>query len=137
METMFNIVEEIIKQQREYTEKTLAEMITKYDFIVGSMECKHKLMEILPNEANVIVCSQYIASPTMIYAVKKFDITDLLSEPQPKIGRWIYNKNLTTHYGDVYICSECGERCIESCYERIEKLPDFCPKCHTKMEVKE
>jgi hypothetical protein len=54
---------------------------------------------------------------------------------QPKIGRWVYNKNLSTHYGDVYICSECGERCLESCYDHIDKLPDFCPKCHTKMEV--
>lgn len=57
--------------------------------------------------------------------------------PQPKMGRWVYNKNLSTHYGDVYTCSECGERCLESCYERIEKLPDFCPKCHAKMGVEE
>lgn len=72
-------INEIIRQQREYTERTLAEIITKYDFIVGSIECKHKLMEVLPEGANII-CSPYIASPTMIYAIKKFDIIDLLVE---------------------------------------------------------
>ena len=38
-------------------------------------------MEILPEGAS-IVCSPYIQSPTMIYAIKKFDITDLLADPQ-------------------------------------------------------
>ena len=66
--------------QREYKEQALAEIITKYDFIVGSIECKHKLMEILPEGAN-ITCSPYIESPTTIYAVKKFDVMDLLKEP--------------------------------------------------------
>ena len=57
--------------------------------------------------------------------------------PAEKVGQWIYNKNLSSYYGDVYICSECGCRCLESCYDHINKLPDFCPKCHTKMEVEE
>lgn len=73
------IFDEIIRQQKEHTERTLAEIITKYDFIVGSIECKHRLMEALPEGAN-IVCSPYIESPTMIYAIKKFDIMDLLIE---------------------------------------------------------
>lgn len=73
--------EEIIRQEMEYKERTLAEIITKYDFIVGSYECKHRLMEILPDGANVI-CSPYIENSTMIYAIKKFDITDLVFEPQ-------------------------------------------------------
>ena len=77
----FNQIEEIVRQQREYTEKTLAEIITKYDFVVGSKECKCRLMEILPEGANVI-CSPYITNPTMIYAIKKFDTMDLLFEPQ-------------------------------------------------------
>jgi hypothetical protein len=135
MDFINDVVNEIIRQQKEYTEKTLAEIITKYDFIVGSMECRHKLMEILPDEAKIIVCSQFITDPTTIYAVKKFDIKDLLSEPQPKIGHWVYNKNLSTGYGDVYTCSECDCRYKESCYDHINKLPDFCPNCHTKMEV--
>ena len=78
-----NVVNEFIRQQREYTERTLAEIITKYDFIVGSIECKAKLMEVLPEEAN-IVCSPYIESPTTIYAIKKFDTMDLLYEPQKR-----------------------------------------------------
>lgn len=73
--------EKFIRLQREYTEQTLAEIITKYDFIVGSNECKSKLMEVLPEGANVI-CSPYIESPTAIYAIKKFDVMDLLFEPQ-------------------------------------------------------
>ena len=77
MEVINNVIDEVIRQQREHTERTLAEIITKYDFIVGSKECKCKLMEILPEGANII-CSPYIESPTMIYAIKKFDTMDLL-----------------------------------------------------------
>lgn len=79
MDVINNAVNEIIRQQREHTERTLAEIITKYDFIVGSIECKAKLMEVLPEGAN-IVCSPYIASPTTIYAIKKFNTMDLLTE---------------------------------------------------------
>lgn len=78
-----NVVEEmekIARLQREYTEQMLAKIITKYDFVVGSQECKAKLMAVLPEGASVI-CSPYIESPTMIYAIKKFDVMDLLSEP--------------------------------------------------------
>lgn len=72
-----DVINEIIRLQREYTERTLAEIITKYDFFVGSKECKFKLMEILPEGANII-CSPYIESPTTIYAIKKFDTMDLI-----------------------------------------------------------
>lgn len=77
---MFEEIEKFIQLQREYKEQTLAEIITKYDFIVGSMECKHKLMKVLPEGANII-CSPYIESPTTIYAIKRFDTMDLLTEP--------------------------------------------------------
>lgn len=70
------MIDEIVRQQREHTEKTLAEIITKYDFIVGSKECKHKLIETLPEGASVVY-SPYIDDPTKIYAIKKFDIMDL------------------------------------------------------------
>ena len=75
-----NILEEVEKyycQQKEYEEQTLAEIITKYDFVVGSKECKHMLMEVLPEGANII-CSPFIDSPTTIYAIKKFDARDIL-----------------------------------------------------------
>ena len=71
------MIDEIVRQQREHTEKTLAEIITKYDFIVGSKECKHRLMEVLPEGANII-CSPYVKSPTIIYAIKKFDVMDFI-----------------------------------------------------------
>lgn len=79
------IIEEIVRFQRERKERTLAEIIEKYDFIVESEECKHRLMEILPEGANII-CTPYIESPTMVYAIKKFDIKDLLNEPQESEG---------------------------------------------------
>ena len=72
-------VEKLARLQKEYEEQMLAEIITKYDFIVGSIECKRKLMEVLPEGANII-CSPYIVDSTKIYAIKKFDITDLLTE---------------------------------------------------------
>ena len=77
---MFAEIEKFTRLQREYKEQTLAEIITKYDFIVGSKECKHRLMEVFPEGANII-CSSYIESPTMIYAIKKFDTADLIIDP--------------------------------------------------------
>lgn len=74
---IFEEIEKFTRLQREYKEQELAEIITKYDFIVGSKECKLKLMEVLPEGANII-CSPYIESPTMIYAIKKFDTMDLI-----------------------------------------------------------
>lgn len=79
--SMAEEIEKFARLQMEYKEQTLAEIITQYDFVVGSKECRCKLMEILPDGAKVI-CSPYIENPTMIYAIKKFVITDLLFEPQ-------------------------------------------------------
>lgn len=78
---IFEEVEKFARLQRECKEQTLAEIITKYDFVVGSKECKCKLMEVLQAGANIIY-SPYIESPTTIYAIKKFDIMDLLVKPQ-------------------------------------------------------
>jgi hypothetical protein len=81
IDDMFEGLEKIKRLQMERTEKALAEIITKYDFVLGSIECKHRLMEILPEGAN-IVCSPYIEDPTMIYAIKKFDLMDLIMGKQ-------------------------------------------------------
>ena len=72
-------INRFIRQQTEYTEKVLAEIIEKYDFLVGSKKTKHKLQEILPDGAN-IVYSPYIEDSTIAYVIKKFDIKDLFSE---------------------------------------------------------
>lgn len=80
IEDIQSIVNEIARQQAEYTERTLAEIITKYDFIVGSKECKGKLMDILPKGVKIIY-SPFVEDPTMIYAIKKFDVMDLFKEP--------------------------------------------------------
>lgn len=82
---IFPEIEKFIRSQRERKERDLAEIITKYDFVVGSKECKCKLMEILPEGANII-CSPYIESPTIIYAIKKFDTRDLLFVSQESEG---------------------------------------------------
>ena len=74
---IYEAIEKFTRLQREYEEQKLAEIIAKYDFIVGSKECKLKLMEVLPEGANII-CFPYIESPTTIYAIKKFDPTDLI-----------------------------------------------------------
>lgn len=88
MDIIDDLMEEVKRFNRlqmEYKEQTLAEIITKYDFVVGSKECKCRLMEILPEGAN-IVCSPYVESPTTIYAIKKFDTMDLLAEPNESEG---------------------------------------------------
>lgn len=81
IDNMFEEIEKFNRLQMEYKEQTLADIITKYDFIVSSIECKYKLMEVLPDGAN-IVCSSYIESPTTIYAIKKFDAMDLIMGTQ-------------------------------------------------------
>lgn len=80
IDEIFAEIEKLTRLQRENEERALAEIITKYDFIVGSKECKSKLLEILPKGANIIF-SPYIEDPITVYAIKKFNIMDLLIEP--------------------------------------------------------
>lgn len=75
IDNVFDAIREFERQVIEDREKALAEIIQKYDFVVGSKENYEKLREILPEDANIIF-SQYIENPTTIFAVKKFDIMD-------------------------------------------------------------
>lgn len=84
------MIDEFIRQQKEYTEKTLEEIITKYDFIVGSKECKSMLMEILPEGANIIY-SPYIENPTTVHVVKKFNAIDLMYGAQEKFSSSVFD----------------------------------------------
>ena len=77
---MFEEIEKLRKSIDEYTEQTLAEIITKYDFLVGSKELKGKLIEALPKDAKIIY-SPYIEDPTVVYAIKKFEVSSLFSTP--------------------------------------------------------
>lgn len=52
--------------------------ITKYNFIVGSIGYKQKLIKILPKEVNVVCLPYIVEDPTTIYIIKKFDIKDYL-----------------------------------------------------------
>ena len=80
IDEMLAEIKKLVCLQMEQKERALVEIITKYDFIVGSEECKFKLMEALPKGTNIIY-SPYIESPTTIYAIKKFDIMNLWIEP--------------------------------------------------------
>lgn len=77
IEDFYNQINEFQRQMLEEKERMLAEIITKYDFMVGSMELKGKLTEILPKEAN-IVYSPFIEDHTTVFVIKKFDIADLI-----------------------------------------------------------
>ena len=77
---MFEEMEKLRKSIDESTEQTLAEIITKYDFLVGSKELKGRLVEALPKDAKIIY-SPYIEDPTVVYAIKKFEISSLFSTP--------------------------------------------------------
>ena len=79
----YDFLDEIRKfheEQYKEREQELAEIIERYDFIVGSAELKGKLESILPDGAN-IVYSKYVESPTTIYAIKKFDTFDFSFKP--------------------------------------------------------
>lgn len=78
-------IKEFQRQRLEEREKILAEAITKYNFIVGSEDLKETLETGLLKGANIIY-SPYIEDSTSIFAIKKFDIMDLLIEPQERSG---------------------------------------------------
>ena len=48
------LIENFTRLTRELEEQVLTEIITKYDFFVGSKECKCRLLKILPDGANII-----------------------------------------------------------------------------------
>jgi len=113
-------IEKFTSLQRELKEQTLAEIITKYDFIVGSEECKFKLMEILPEGANIL-CTSYIDNSTTIFAIKKFDVMDLLNEPQKS-----EDKKKINPYEKCKTCGQNQESCC-GCPEvlKLERLQTF------------
>jgi len=83
--TTEDFVDKIERMLAEYEEKVLLEIVRKYDFYVGSMEAKHMLIEALPegavrDEASVIYSPYFINDPGKIYAIKKFDLTEFISE---------------------------------------------------------
>lgn len=70
-------IKEFQRLQEEERERTLTEIITKYDFIVGSKDLKETLETILPEDTN-IVYSPYIEDLTSVFAIKKFDMMNYL-----------------------------------------------------------
>ena len=76
----FEMIEKVIQECEERREKTLAEIVTRYDFLVGSEELKCRLIEALPKGAKIIY-SPFIEDPTVVYAIKKFEVSSLFSTP--------------------------------------------------------
>jgi len=74
-----NYISKFVEQEMEEREKELARLVSEYDFIVGSIECKRELIKVLPPKAN-IVYSPYVADRRTVYVIKKFDIADLISD---------------------------------------------------------
>lgn len=66
-------IKEFQRQQLEEKDKLLAEVITKYDFMVGSKDLKESLEKILPEGAKVAY-TPYIEDPTSVYLIKRFVI---------------------------------------------------------------
>lgn len=56
---------------------------------------------------------------------------DALNKPERKTGHWVYRPEWS-NYGDVWSCSECGEKTSQS----VMGKPRFkyCPMCDAKME---
>lgn len=98
MEITFEMIEKAIQEYEEQRKKELVEIIMKYDFLVGSKELKGKLIEALPKDTKVVY-SPFIEDPTVVYAIKKFEVSSLFSEPykpeseEPKAD--IFNKIIT------------------------------------------
>ena len=78
MELVNDILHKIALQQMEHRERTFAELVEKYDFIVGSTELMNQLEEVLP-EGTHVTYSPYIGDPAVIYVIKKFDVMDLFN----------------------------------------------------------
>lgn len=78
-------IKEFQRQQIEERERTLVEIITKYDFVVGSKDLKETLETILPEGAN-IAYSPYIKDLTSVYAIKKFDMMDYFGNGESRDG---------------------------------------------------
>lgn len=76
----FEMIEKAIQECEEQREKSLAEIIVRYDFLVGSEELKCRLIEALPKGVKIIY-SPYIESSTTVYAIKKFEVISLFSTP--------------------------------------------------------
>lgn len=106
---VFEAIDKFLRQQREYQEKALAEIIQNYDFAVGSKESKARLMEILPEGANII-CSPYIEDPTMIYAIKKFNILEYILGEEAESEKKSCN---TCKNNDDEFSGECYE-CVKN-----------------------
>ena len=84
IEDVKDFADKIERLLAEYEEKVLLEAVKKYDFYVGSMEAKHMLLDALPegvvrDETTVIYSPHFIKDPGKVYAIKKFDLSEFLS----------------------------------------------------------
>lgn len=105
-------LEKFIRIQMNYKEKTLGEIITNYDFMVGTPEVKHELMKVLP-EGTKVVCTPYV-EPSMIFAIKKFELADLLGTPHRTDSyKGCRNCRYRAHDSESEPCSKCSHNYID------------------------
>ena len=80
----------------------------EYDFVVGSIECKLKLMRVFPDAS--IICSPYVESPTTVYSIKtrtKFDVMDLITDRESELLHFESWENIG-HMHRI-VCDVCGK----------------------------
>lgn len=54
--------------------------------------------------------------------------------PKVREGKWVHKDSRSSHWTDVYECSECGTVHRVTTYNLESELPDYCPNCEAKMQ---
>lgn len=81
-------INQLLNLESYHPAHIIAEVVEKYDFIVGSIECRRKLMWALPEPLKAhIISSPYMPTPTTVFLIAKTEpdnrailITEALEE---------------------------------------------------------
>lgn len=80
-----------------------------------------------------IITDKYkLRMPPTVYYELLADVVEAEEEQEPKVGHWIYSKDINTGEIRWSECSVCGNGEI-GCAKGMK----YCPKCGAKMEDKE
>ena len=66
------------------------------------------------------------------WAVNRLEALPIVT-PKVREGKWIYQDSRSSHWTDVYECSECKATYRITTYNLESELPDYCPNCGAKM----
>ena len=67
------------------------------------------------------------------WAVNRLEALPIVT-PKVREGKWVYNDSRSSHWTDVYECSECKATYRITTYNLESELPDYCPNCGAKMQ---